>query len=142
MAKCPKLSRFMSLRSPPPGTPPCSESQAKVLPFRQEKEAPTQTFWSEYLPVGWGFFHVNGWGPKSLACPSKCRESKLLGGISQGCPKSWRGKKGGSFFTYSWNFFGYSPLRCFLDTLSHCKQRSLLVSKNSNCKQKNSQTQL
>ena len=47
------------------------------------------------------------------------------------------------------SFFAYSPLRCFLDMLSHCKQRSSHVSKNrsnckqnsSNCKQKRSQTQ-
>ena len=26
---------------------------------------------SGYLPVGWGLFHVRGWGLKSLVCPSK-----------------------------------------------------------------------
>ena len=31
---------------------------------------------------GVGVFHVNGWGPKSSVCPSKPRETKLLGGIS------------------------------------------------------------
>ena len=29
------------------------------------KGTETQTFWSGYFPVGWGVFHVNGWGPKS-----------------------------------------------------------------------------
>ena len=41
----------------------------------------------------WGFFHMKGWGPKSLVCPSKPRETELLGatsrffaGMSRGCP--------------------------------------------------------
>ena len=44
--------------------------------------------------------------------------------------------KGGSCFTHSWSllclrlsFFACSPLMCFLETLSHCKQRSSIVSK-------------
>ena len=35
------------------------------------------------------------------------------------------------FYLQSWSFFAYSPLRCFLDTLSHCKQRSSIVSTRS-----------
>ena len=42
---------------------------------------------------------------------------------------------GGSFFNLQLelfclqlSFFAYSPLRCFLDTLSHCQQRSSIVS--------------
>ena len=34
-------------------------------------------------------------------------------------------------FCLQLSFFAYSPLRCFLDTLSHCKQRSLLASKEA-----------
>ena len=48
---------------------------------------------------GMGVFHRKGWGPKSLVCPSKPRETKLFGGISRdfagisrGCPKSLRKK--------------------------------------------------
>ena len=33
------------------------------------------------------------------------------------------------FFCLQLSFFAYSPLRCFLDTLSHCKQRISTVSK-------------
>ena len=35
-----------------------------------------------------------------------------------------------SLHTVKLSFFAYSPLRCFLDTLSHCKQEA------SNCKKK------
>ena len=48
---------------------------------------------------GVGVFHVKGWGPKSSVCPSKPRETKLFGrisqdfaGISREHPKSWRNK--------------------------------------------------
>ena len=49
-----------------------------------------------------------------------------------------RGLSGGgainrrSFSTYSWSLFAYSLLRCLVDALSHCKQKSF------NCKQKSS----
>ena len=50
---------------------------------------------------------------------------------------------GGSFFYLQLEllclqliFFAYNPLGCFLDALSHCKQ------KNSNCKQKSSNCKL
>ena len=56
----------------------------------------------------------------------------------------YRGQDGGSLFTYSRSFFAYSPMRCLLDALSICKQRSSTVNKRaplaskkpSNCKQK------
>ena len=38
---------------------------------------------------------------------------------------------GGGFFTYSWSFFAYSPLRPLLDALSHCKQKAPTVSKKA-----------
>ena len=54
-------------------------------------------FWVRLSSGGVGVFHVNGWGPKSSACPSKFRETKLwagypviLAGISRGCLKNVR----------------------------------------------------
>ena len=71
-----------------------------MVHIRQEKGTQTQMFWSGYLWVGWGFFHVKGRGPKSSVCPSKPRETKTLagyprifGGISRECPKSLRKKR-------------------------------------------------
>ena len=40
-------------------------------------------------------------------------------------------------FCLQWSFFAYSPLRCFLDTLSHRKPKSSnCKQKSTNCKQK------
>ena len=44
-----------------------------------------------------------------------------------------------SFFAYSLSFFAYSPLRCFLDTPSRCKQRSSIVSKTARVANKKAQ---
>ena len=60
--------------------------------FRQEAGTQTQTFWPGYLRVGWGVFHVKGWGPKSSLCPSKPRETKLFGGISLGSLAGYPGR--------------------------------------------------
>ena len=38
-------------------------------------------FWIRMSSGGVGVFHVNGWGQKVWSCPSKPRETKLLGGI-------------------------------------------------------------
>ena len=65
-------------------------AELRVTLIREEKGTQTQTFWSGYFRVGWGVFHVKGWGPKSSVCPSKPRETKLFGGIS-------------------WDFAGISP---------------------------------
>ena len=60
--------------------------------------------------------------------------------------RRWGFWNGGSFFTYSWSvfylqlsFFAYSPLRCFLYTLSHCKQRSSIVSRKARAVSKKAQ---
>ena len=37
----------------------------------------------------------------------------------------------GVFFHLQLSFFAHSPLRCFLDTVSHCKQRSSTVSEKA-----------
>ena len=50
-------------------------------PLKTRNPNPNFLVWN--FPVGWGVFHVNGWGPKSSLCPSKHRETKLLGGISR-----------------------------------------------------------
>ena len=51
--------------------------------LRQEKGTQTQTFRSGYLPMRW-VFQVKGWVcEKSSVCPTKPRETKLFGGISQ-----------------------------------------------------------
>ena len=49
---------------------------------------------------GVGVFHVNGWGPKSLICPSKPGRSNFLGGISRDfagisrwCPQKFEKKR-------------------------------------------------
>ena len=67
---------------------------------RQETGAQTQTFWSGYLLVGWGFSRWRGWGLPSSVCTSQPKETKLFGGISgifarktRRCPKSLRKKK-------------------------------------------------
>ena len=43
-------------------------------------------------------------------------------------------------FYLQFNFFAHSPLRHFLDTLSHCKQRSSTVSKKASPVSKKAQT--
>ena len=103
LAKLWKFSRRM-LNPPPPRFLPPSlgidehDGCHSGRKFRQEKETQTQTFWSGYLRLGWGVFHAKGWGPKSSVCPSKPRETKLVGrisrdfapGIFRKCPKSLR----------------------------------------------------
>ena len=44
------------------------------------------------------------------------------------------------FFYLQLSFFPYSPLRCFLETLSHCKQRSSTVSQEARAVSKKAQT--
>ena len=74
--------------------------------------------------------------PRDLRC--------LLGGPhSETC----KPERLGRFFSYSWSiiylqlsFFAYSPLRCFLDTLSYCKQRSSTVSKKARTVRKKTHT--
>ena len=46
---------------------------------RQEKGTQTQTSWSGYLRVGWGVFHVKGWGAKKFGMSLETREIKLFG---------------------------------------------------------------
>ena len=52
----------------------------RMVRIRAEKGTQTQTFGSRYPPVGWGVFHVKGWGPRSSACPLETRETKLFFG--------------------------------------------------------------
>ena len=68
--------------------------------FQGGKKNQTQTFWSGYFPVGYGVFHVNGWGPKSSIRSSKPGKSNFLGGlsrdfagISRRCPKKKEKKR-------------------------------------------------
>ena len=51
---------------------------ANVSEEKGTQTVETQTFWSGYLRLAVGVFHVKGWGPKSSVCPSKPRETKLL----------------------------------------------------------------
>ena len=64
---CPKKARF------------ARKDSSEGIYFKKEKGSQAQTFGSGYFRVGWGVFHVKGWGPKSSACPSKPRETKLFG---------------------------------------------------------------
>ena len=75
------------------------------------------------LSSGGGFFHVKVQGPKSSACPSKPRETKLLGGTSQGCPESLRNKSlcsiFGPYLVVSCNNFTGIYLRCHENVSRH-----------------------
>ena len=57
----------------------------------KKKGTQTQTFWSGYLPVGWGVFHVKGWGgAKKLGMDLKTQGNQILSrdipGFLLGCP--------------------------------------------------------
>ena len=65
-----------------------------------KKRSTNPNVWVRISSEGVGVFHVNGWGPKSSVCPSKLRESQLLGGICQdfcrdipGWPEKFKKKK-------------------------------------------------
>ena len=60
---------------------------------------------------------------------------RVIGGVERGTPTKSIRKMGEALlltvgaFLLTFEFFAYSPLRCLLDTLSHCKQRNSIVSK-------------
>ena len=58
---------------------------SKICPeIQARKRNPNPNFLVRIFSGGVGVFHMKGWGPKSSVCPSKPRETKLLGGISRG----------------------------------------------------------
>ena len=54
-----------------------------VVQFSGKKKEPKRKRLVRISFGGVGVFHVQGWGSKSLVCPSKPRETKLFGGISR-----------------------------------------------------------
>ena len=64
------------------------------------KNNPNTNFLVRISSGGVGVFHVKGWGSKSSVCPSKSRETKVFGGMSQdfggiswGAPEKFEKKK-------------------------------------------------
>ena len=73
--------------------------------FQARERNPNPNFLVRIFSGGVGVFHVKGWGPKSLICPSKPEKSNFFGGISRDfagisrkCPKSLRKKSLCSIF--------------------------------------------
>ena len=64
-----------------PATPP---PPVKKVICQARERGTNSNFWvPDNFRWGGGVFHVKRWGPKSSVCPSKPRENKLIGGISQ-----------------------------------------------------------
>ena len=76
-------------------------------PYSGTKKEHKPKLLSPDISGGVGVFHVKGWGPKSLVCPSKPGKSNFFGGISRRCPKSLRKKVCVQFLvpTYSLQMF-------------------------------------
>ena len=63
---------------------PNSKRRFETAVYSQARETnPNPNFLVRISSGGVGVFYVKGWGPKSSVCPSKPRETKLLGGISR-----------------------------------------------------------